>query len=37
MPLLKIQTNQLIDADRQKSLIHRASQEVAGMLGKPER
>ena len=37
MPLLKIQTNQAIDADRQKHLISKASQEVAAMLGKPER
>jgi len=37
MPLLKIQTNQPIDVDRQKSLISRASQQVAGILGKPER
>ena len=37
MPLLKIQTNQLIEADRQKTLINRASQELAGILGKPER
>jgi phenylpyruvate tautomerase PptA (4-oxalocrotonate tautomerase family) len=37
MPLLKIQTNQLIDADRQQALISRASQAVANLLGKPER
>jgi phenylpyruvate tautomerase PptA (4-oxalocrotonate tautomerase family) len=37
MPLLKIQTNQLIDSDRQKTLINRASQELASILGKPER
>ncbi len=37
MPLLKIQTNQHIDADHQKALISRASQEVANLLGKPER
>ena len=37
MPLLKIQTNQTVDADRQKTLITRASQAVADMLGKPER
>jgi phenylpyruvate tautomerase PptA (4-oxalocrotonate tautomerase family) len=37
MPLLKIQTNQLLDTDRRKTLMSRASQEVAGMLGKPER
>jgi phenylpyruvate tautomerase PptA (4-oxalocrotonate tautomerase family) len=37
MPLLKIQTNQPIDADRQKSLIDRASQEIANILGKSER
>jgi len=37
MPLLKIQTNQLIDADRQNALIRRASQEIANILSKPER
>jgi len=37
MPLLKIQTNQTIDAERQKALISKASREVADMLGKPER
>ncbi len=37
MPLLKIQTNQAVDADAQKALITRASQQVANMLGKPER
>jgi phenylpyruvate tautomerase PptA (4-oxalocrotonate tautomerase family) len=37
MPLLKIQTNQPIDADRQKTLISRASQEVVSILGKSER
>jgi phenylpyruvate tautomerase PptA (4-oxalocrotonate tautomerase family) len=37
MPLLKIQTNQAVDADRQKTLLTRASQAVADMLGKPER
>jgi len=37
MPLLKIQTNQPIETDTQKSLISRASQAVAAMLGKPER
>jgi len=37
MPLLKIQTNQPIDAGRQQALISKASREVAGMLGKPER
>jgi len=37
MPLLRIQTNQPIDANKQKSLISRASQAVANMLGKPER
>ncbi|MEA3243296.1 MAG: phenylpyruvate tautomerase MIF-related protein, partial [Pseudomonadota bacterium] len=37
MPLLKIQTNQPIDSDRQKTLINRASQELASILGKPER
>jgi len=37
MPLLRIQTNRPIEADAQKSLISRASQAVADMLGKPER
>ena len=37
MPLLKIQTNQLVDTDRQKILMSRVSQELAGILGKPER
>ncbi len=37
MPLLKIQTNRLIEPDARKSLISRVSQAVADMLGKPER
>ena len=37
MPLLKVQTNEVIDTDRQKSLAGKASQQVADMLGKPER
>ena len=37
MPLLKIQTNQPIDADRQRTLISKASQQLASILGKPER
>jgi phenylpyruvate tautomerase PptA (4-oxalocrotonate tautomerase family) len=37
MPLLKIQTNAPIDADTQKTLVGKASQQVASMLGKPER
>ena len=37
MPLLKIQTNEAIDLDRQKTLAGKASQQVAAMLGKPER
>ena len=36
MPMLKIQTNQPIDAELQKTLVSRASQQVAGLLGKPE-
>lgn len=36
MPYLKIQTNQAIDAAAGKSLLARASQLVAGELGKPE-
>ncbi len=37
MPLLKIQTNQALDSNRQNTLMSRASQELAEMLGKPER
>ena len=37
MPLLKIQTNQAVDADLQNALVRKASQQVAEMLGKPER
>ncbi|MCO6411897.1 MAG: hypothetical protein J5I92_04055 [Thiogranum sp.] len=37
MPVLKILTNQSLDAATQKTLISRASQEVAAILGKPER
>lgn len=37
MPMLKIQTNQSLDADLQKTLMRRTSQEVAAILGKPER
>lgn len=36
MPLLKIQTNQALEAEQADSLIRAASQAVAGMLGKPE-
>lgn len=37
MPLLKIQTNAILDADAGKSLVAEASRAVAAMLGKPER
>ncbi|EGW55094.1 phenylpyruvate tautomerase MIF-related protein [Candidatus Endoriftia persephonae] len=37
MPLLKIQTNQPIEPDQRKSLLRKASAEVAALLGKPER
>ena len=37
MPLLKIETNQPVDADAQSRLISTASQQVAALLGKPER
>ncbi len=37
MPLLKIETNQPVEADKQRNLISMASQQVAAMLGKPER
>ncbi len=37
MPYLKIQTNQAIDAERNKRLLSQASQSLAKALGKPER
>ncbi len=37
MPLLKIQTNQLVDTAKISALASDASKAVAGMLGKPER
>jgi len=37
MPLLKIETNQAVEADARSRLIAMASQQVAAMLGKPER
>ena len=37
MPLLKIETNQAVDADARSRLIATASQQVAELLGKPER
>ena len=37
MPLLKIQTNQPLAEETRKSLASDASQQVAAMLGKPER
>jgi phenylpyruvate tautomerase PptA (4-oxalocrotonate tautomerase family) len=37
MPLLKIQTNTPMDADKKRALAASASRAVAGMLGKPER
>ena len=37
MPLLRIQTNRLLDAELQRELPRRASQQVATLLGKPER
>ncbi len=37
MPLLKIQTNKVIDETLRKNLIEDASACVAGLLGKPER
>lgn len=37
MPMLKIKTNQPLDADLQKTLLSSAAQEVAAMLSKPER
>lgn len=37
MPLLKITTNQAIEANKRSSLLLTASKSVANMLGKPER
>jgi phenylpyruvate tautomerase PptA (4-oxalocrotonate tautomerase family) len=37
MPLLKIQTNTPMDAEKMKALAVSASRAVADMLGKPER
>lgn len=37
MPLLKIQTNQVLDAERQTALARKVSATVAELLGKPER
>ena len=37
MPLLKIQTNVVLDSDAGKALVAEASHAVAGLLGKPER
>lgn len=37
MPLLKIETNQPLDTDVQTRLTGKASQQVAALLGKPER
>lgn len=37
MPLLKIQTNAVLDADAGKALVAEASRAVAALLGKPER
>ncbi|HHO68418.1 MAG TPA: hypothetical protein ENK12_05235 [Gammaproteobacteria bacterium] len=37
MPLLQIDTNQVIDEAAQKTLLDAASRTVAEMLGKPER
>lgn len=37
MPLLKILTNQNIPEDRKQALLHGASEQVAALLGKPER
>jgi len=37
MPLLKIQTNVVLDADAGKALVAEASRAVAALLGKPER
>ena len=37
MPMLKIQTNQPVDPQRQQALTSKASKTVAELLGKPER
>ena len=37
MPLLKITTNREIDTTRRSELLRKASQQVADLLGKPER
>ena len=37
MPLLKIQTNNVLDTTQQETLLSRASQQLAEALGKPER
>lgn len=37
MPLLRIQTNQPLESAKQDTLVKQASQEVASLLGKPER
>jgi phenylpyruvate tautomerase PptA (4-oxalocrotonate tautomerase family) len=37
MPLLKIQTNQSLHENHNTSLVNEASEEVARLLGKPER
>jgi phenylpyruvate tautomerase PptA (4-oxalocrotonate tautomerase family) len=37
MPMLKIQTNQAVAAEHRQSLVSKASQTVATLLGKPER
>lgn len=37
MPLLKIQTNAVLDTDAGKKLVAEASRAVVALLGKPER
>ncbi len=37
MPLLKIRTNQTLDASTRDTLLRKASARVAELLGKPER
>jgi len=37
MPLLKIDTNALLESEAKTQLINSASKQVANMLGKPER
>jgi len=37
MPLLKIQTNQTLEAEQRSRLLEAASRDVAELLGKPER